>query len=64
VDALRDFTNTRLEILKTIKGLTQAELNLKARHAIFGPTNLRELIAFMVEHDRLHLHQIWKILNP
>ncbi len=29
-----------------------------ARHAIFGPTTLAELVSFMADHDRIHLKQL------
>jgi hypothetical protein len=63
-EALADFTNTRLQILKVINEIKPVDLDRRSRHAVFGPTTLKELIEFMVEHDRLHLNQVWKLLNP
>jgi FMN phosphatase YigB (HAD superfamily) len=60
--ALREFTQARLGTLKTLAGLEPAQWSSKARHAIFGPTNLQELVSFNAEHDRLHIQQIWKAL--
>lgn len=55
--ALHDFTAVRLQTLALLRGLSEAQWERKARHAVFGPTNLQELVRFMAEHDRLHLRQ-------
>ena len=55
--ALRDFTMARIETTEFLSGLEE-EWGRKARHAIFGPTNLQELVKFITEHDRLHIRQI------
>jgi FMN phosphatase YigB (HAD superfamily) len=60
--ALREFTQARLGTLKTLVGLEPGQWSRKARHAIFGPTSLQELVSFNAEHDRLHIQQIWKAL--
>ena len=57
IQALYDFTSVRLETVNLLRNLND-EWNRKARHAIFGPTNLRELVKFMAEHDKLHIRQI------
>jgi FMN phosphatase YigB (HAD superfamily) len=55
--ALQDFTSARMRTLELLRGLTD-EWGRKARHAIFGPTDLKELVKFSVEHDKLHIRQI------
>jgi hypothetical protein len=55
-DSLAAFTALRKELLARLDGL-QAEWERSARHAIFGPTTLRELVGFMAEHDRVHVRQ-------
>ena len=60
--ALQDFTSTRMQIVDSLRGLTD-EWGRKARHAIFGPTDLRELVKFMIEHDRLHIRQIYSTIE-
>jgi hypothetical protein len=35
----------------------------KARHAIFGPTDVTEIISFVADHDRMHIQQAWKTLK-
>jgi len=62
VQALRDFTSARMQTVDVLRGLTD-EWGRKARHAIFGPTDLQELVKFMVEHDKLHIRQIWSTLE-
>lgn len=58
--ALREFTAARLQTLEMLKELAPAQWSRKARHAIFGPTSLQELVCFNAEHDRLHIQQAWK----
>lgn len=54
--SLAEFTAVRKELLALLGDL-QAEWNRPARHAIFGPTNLQELVGFIAEHDRAHVKQ-------
>ena len=58
---LTDFTAARKETLALLDGL-EAEWSRPARHAIFGPTTLQELMDFVAGHDRAHIQQIWKTL--
>ena len=60
--ALRDFTTARIKMVDGLRALT-LEWQRKARHAIFGPTDLQELVKFMVEHDKLHIRQIWSTIE-
>lgn len=55
--ALQDFISARVQTIAVLRELTD-EWRRKARHAIFGPTDLQELVKFMVEHDKLHIRQI------
>ncbi len=61
--ALAEFTQARLDILRTLKGLDDAIWRRGARHAIFGPTDFLEVTSFMADHDRLHVQQAWKTLE-
>lgn len=54
--ALAEFTRARIETLEILSGIN-TEWFRPARHAIFGPTMLRELVKFMVEHDQAHIRQ-------
>ena len=62
VAALQDFTSARIQSVELLRGLTD-EWGRKARHAIFGPTDLQELVKFMVEHDKLHIRQIYATIG-
>ncbi len=57
--ALAEFLAARKETLALLEGL-QAEWLRPARHAIFGPTTLKELVGFIAGHDRAHIQQVWK----
>jgi FMN phosphatase YigB (HAD superfamily) len=61
--AWNEFLSGRLAVITRLASLTDSDWARKARHSIFGPTSLREMVAFMVEHDRLHIQQIWKIVQ-
>lgn len=60
--ALADFTAARKETLGRLNDL-QAEWSRTARHAIFGPTTLQELVGFVAGHDRAHVQQVWKTIR-
>jgi FMN phosphatase YigB (HAD superfamily) len=60
--ALDEFTMARKQSLGLLNSL-QAEWSRPARHAIFGPTTLQELIGFVAGHDRAHIQQVWKTLR-
>jgi FMN phosphatase YigB (HAD superfamily) len=62
--AFRDFVAVRMELLQKLAGLGDTEWGRRARHSIFGPTTLEECVGFIAQHDRLHLHQVWKLLDP
>jgi FMN phosphatase YigB (HAD superfamily) len=55
--ALNDFFAARASLVSKLKAMTPADWERSARHTIFGPTKLRELVSFMVDHDRLHIKQ-------
>ncbi len=59
-DALEAFVAARKELLALLEDLEPAAWSRPARHAIFGPTNLLELVKFIAEHDRLHVQQVFK----
>ena len=61
--ALSAFVKTRSAVLNTIVSLTKQEWHRSARHAIFGPTELIELIDFIATHDKTHIHQLYEILE-
>lgn len=55
--ALMGFTQSRSNLLNLLEGLNTDMLQKPARHAIFGPTNLKELLEFIATHDRTHIRQ-------
>jgi FMN phosphatase YigB (HAD superfamily) len=59
LSALREFTSVRIQTLEMLQTLAPAQWSRKARHAIFGPTALQELVGFNAEHDRLHIQQVY-----
>jgi FMN phosphatase YigB (HAD superfamily) len=61
--ALKAFISTRMETLQLLTGLAPADWQKPAQHAIFGPTDLQEIANFIAGHDRLHIRQIYALLQ-
>jgi FMN phosphatase YigB (HAD superfamily) len=55
--ALQEFILERTHLTARLEGLSEADWERPARHAIFGPTNLSELVSFIATHDRSHIQQ-------
>jgi FMN phosphatase YigB (HAD superfamily) len=55
--ALQGFTESRIELIRKLETLSPQEWESPARHAIFGPTTLKELMSFIAQHDRTHIQQ-------
>jgi HAD superfamily hydrolase (TIGR01549 family) len=62
----RAFARERLETVAYLTGLADDVWSRPARHYIFGPTTLLEMVNFTAQHDRLHMVQlcqtVWKCL--
>jgi len=56
--ALQDFVAARQQTHAFLAGLPESAWNRPARHAIFGPTHLAEIVGWMLGHDRIHLEQL------
>lgn len=61
--ALKEFNDARRETLSLLSQIPAEAWMRKARHAIFGPTDFLEVIAFMADHDRMHVQQAWNTLR-
>jgi FMN phosphatase YigB (HAD superfamily) len=57
-EALSAFIDVRAEITQLLDQLAPDSWNQTARHAIFGPTTLIELIGFIATHDIVHIRQL------
>jgi FMN phosphatase YigB (HAD superfamily) len=57
VQALRAFFATRMQMLELLESLSPQAWQRTARHAIFGPSRLQELMNIVAAHDRLHVQQ-------
>jgi FMN phosphatase YigB (HAD superfamily) len=55
--ALTAFTEARKQALALLGGAPEG-WSRTARHAIFGPTTLQELVSIVAGHDRAHLQQV------
>lgn len=57
--ALHGFIAARRRLIQQLESLTPEEWQRTARHAIFGPTQLQELVGFIATHDRSHIQQVF-----
>jgi FMN phosphatase YigB (HAD superfamily) len=62
-EALHGFDGVRNILVQRLESLTEAQWDVPANHAIFGPTTLRELAAFIAQHDRIHIQQALQTLH-
>lgn len=62
--ALHEFTVARMKLLDLLEAATPEDWERTARHAILGPTTLKELVRIVAEHDRLHVRQVTGDLFP
>ena len=51
------FAVARNKLVEVLTGISTTDWGRRARHSFLGPTTLRELVEFMVDHDRLHIRQ-------
>lgn len=58
--SLQDFMTIRMRTLDLLKTLKPEDWQRPARHAIFGPTTLQELVSFTAIHDQNHIRQARK----
>jgi FMN phosphatase YigB (HAD superfamily) len=55
--ALKEFVAVRTQLIALLEAMPESNWQQPARHAIFGPTNLQELVSFITTHDRTHVQQ-------
>lgn len=62
-DLMKLFVARRQDTVKWLMSLDKDAWERPARSSVFGPTSLREMAYFVVEHDKLHLRQISAALS-
>jgi HAD superfamily hydrolase (TIGR01549 family) len=62
-EALCRFIATRGELTSLLESLAADDWQRPARHAIFGPTRLQELVSIIAAHDRVHMGQVHELLE-
>jgi len=60
--AFDDFVAARIETMEILDNLEETDWSRPVRHAIFGPTNLKEIIHILARHERLHGKQIYEVI--
>ena len=61
--ALYQFTAARLELITMLENMPPDCWQAPARHAIFGPTTLLEVVSILTAHDRAHIQQVHQTLK-
>lgn len=62
-DALEAFVEARLDTVDRLAALDESDWLRTARHALFGPTTLIEVMCLAADHDLLHLRQLRQTLG-
>ncbi len=62
-EALQEFIDIRTELIHLLNSISEDKWLNPARHAIFGPTTLKELVNFIATHDRTHIQQVWQTIQ-
>ena len=55
MQALREFRAARADTLTLLRGLSEAQLQRRARFEGYGPVTLRALVHYLCSHDQQHL---------
>ena len=61
--ALQDFINVRKRLIALASNLPDIVGNKVIRHTIFGPTSLNEIMRIAARHDRLHIQQMFSLIQ-
>jgi len=61
--AMRHFIASRMRVLHILEEMPIEDWERPARHAIFGPTRVKELVSIMAGHDQLHVRQMINTLG-
>ena len=61
--ALHRFSITRQELINLMGKMSPEDWIRPARHAIFGPTHIKELASINASHDQIHIRQLLDALS-
>jgi FMN phosphatase YigB (HAD superfamily) len=61
--ALNEFIEIRSKITDLLETLKPDDWYRVARHAIFGPTKIKELTGFIATHDRVHIGEVKSVVS-
>jgi len=62
-EALRQFIAARMELIALLESMPPDCWQAPARHAIFGPTTLLEVVSILAAHDRVHIQQVHQVMK-
>lgn len=61
--SFKSFMDIRKKLIEILEDLEPEDWDKPARHTIYGPTTLKELIKITTQHDRLHVQQAHKLIE-
>lgn len=61
--AFRQYLSGRMKLIDRLAALTEEDWQRRARHTIFGPTTLSEMMGIIASHDRLHIQQVEQVIK-
>jgi FMN phosphatase YigB (HAD superfamily) len=61
--ALRQYISARKELIAMLESMPPDCWQAPARHAIFGPTTLLEVVSILSAHDRAHIQQVYQLFE-
>ncbi len=61
-EALRIMSKARTQLAELLSGLSPDDWKRTARHSVFGPTHLQEMVSFVANHDRSHIQQVMAVV--
>ncbi|MEE8567335.1 MAG: DinB family protein, partial [Anaerolineales bacterium] len=62
-EVLADFIQVRKQTISLLTALSMEDWSRSARHSLFGPTTLSEVVNIATEHDLIHLTQMRSALE-
>lgn len=61
-EALKIMSKARTQLVELLLGISPDDWQRTARHSIFGPTHLQEMVGFVANHDRSHIQQVMAVV--
>lgn len=61
-EASKIMAEARTQLVELLSGISPDDWQRTARHSVFGPTHLQEMVGFVANHDRSHIQQVMAVV--